>query len=115
MHSYPFESLKHGGGGFGILHQDTFGELEVERAGFQAGFSEGGANLFEESLGTEFGGRHIDGNPLERQARVLPFARLFAGFAQYPSTDGENQTTIFGDGHELGRRDQSSIRVLPTY
>jgi len=112
VHSRAFEFLKDGGCRFGILHKDALGKLEVEIARLQAGFSEDGANVFEESLGAEFAGRHIDGNSLERQARILPFARLFTGRAQHPSADGKNEATIFGDGHELGRGNKPSIRVF---
>src|ERR1700723_3138331 len=75
------ELLKHGGRGFGILHKDALGELEVEIARVQAGFFKGVDNPREKSGRAEFGGRNIDGNALERQARILPFARLSACFA----------------------------------
>ena len=63
VYSHRLERMKYGGRGFGMLHKYAFGELEVEIARFQAGFSESGANLREKSLGAEFGSRNIDGNP----------------------------------------------------
>jgi hypothetical protein len=80
VYAQPFEILQYGRRGFGIVHKDAFGELEVETARFQAGVSESGANPCEKIIGAEFGGRNIDGNPLERQTPILPFASLPAGF-----------------------------------
>src|SRR5213592_2216303 len=45
----------------------------------------------------------------------LPGAGLPACFAQHPAADLNNQATIFGDGHELGGRKESAIRLLPAY
>ncbi len=89
---YPdhFELSKHCGRGFDILHQDAFGELEVQIPRFQAGFREYRPNTFDKILIAELYGGNIDGNPLERQTCVLPFACLPARFAQHPTADLDN-------------------------
>src|ERR1700728_119449 len=60
VNPHRFEFLKHSARGFGILHEDTFGEFEVEIARFQTGVSENGANPCDKSLGAEFGGGNVD-------------------------------------------------------
>src|SRR6266404_2211399 len=110
-----FELLKYSGRRFGILHKDAFGELEVEIARFEAGFREYRPDRFDKTLVAKLDGGNINGNPLERQSRDLPDARLPACFAQQPTADLDNQATIFGDGHELGGKDESSVRLLPAY
>src|SRR5580658_1402016 len=115
VYSHRLERVKYGCRGFSTKHESAFGEFEVEVARFQAGFFERGANLREKSLSAEFGSRNIDRNPIERQARFLPSARLSACFTQHPTANREYQATIFCDGHELGRRQESSIRVPPAY
>src|ERR1700687_3305870 len=77
---HRFELLKYSGRGLRILHKDAFGEFEVQILRFQAGFREYRPDTFDKTLIAELNGRNIDGNPLERQTRVLPFARLPAGF-----------------------------------
>ena len=90
VNPHRFELLKHSGRGFGILHKDAFGELEVEIARFQAGLREYRPDTFDKALTAELDGGNIDGNPLKRQSRVLPFARLPACFAQHPAADLDN-------------------------
>src|ERR1700733_14287033 len=81
VNPHSLELLQHGGRGFGILHQNALGELEVEITRIQAGFFKGVDNSREKSGGAEFGGRNVDGNSLEWQAGILPVARLSARFA----------------------------------
>src|SRR6267143_2103176 len=81
VYSHNFEPLKYGGAGFGMLHKDAFGELELEIARFQASFPEYCANTFEKILAAELDGRNIDSNRNGRQTRVLPGASLPACFA----------------------------------
>src|ERR1700688_1602650 len=45
----------------------------------------------------------------------MPYAELPARFVEHPTADFDNQSAIFRDGHELRRRDESLIRVLPAY
>src|ERR1700693_924137 len=45
----------------------------------------------------------------------MPYAELPARFVEHPTTDFDNQSAIFRDGHELRRGHESSIRVLPAY
>src|ERR1700687_1370655 len=115
VYPHHFELLKYVGRGFGILHKDAFGELELEISSFQAGFREYRPHTFDKIPIAELDGGNVDGNRHWRQSRVLPGARLPARFAQHPTADLENQATIFGDGHELGGRKESSIGLLPAY
>src|SRR5437016_2358151 len=87
VNPHRFELLKYGGRGFGILHKDTFGDLEFEIARFQASFQEYRPDTFDKTLVAELDGGNVDGNRQWRQPRVLPGARLGACFAQHPSTD----------------------------
>src|SRR6266404_2943824 len=73
-----------------FLRFDAFGELEVQIPRFQAGFREYRPNTFDKILIAELYCGNIDGNPLERQTCVLPFACLPARFAQHPTADLDN-------------------------
>src|ERR1700686_1590958 len=79
---YPhfFETLQHGGRGLDVVHKDAFGEFQIETAGFQASFRECCPDTFDKTLIAKLNGGNIDGNVLERQARVLPCARPLTGF-----------------------------------
>src|SRR5208282_262716 len=87
VNPHRFELLKYSSGGFGILHKDAFGDLKIKIARFQARFREYRPDAFDETLVAELTGGNIDGNPLERQTRVLPSARLPACFAHHPTAD----------------------------
>src|ERR1700683_571002 len=89
-HPHRLELSKYGSRGFRVLHQNAFGELEIEMARIQASFPQGRPDTFDKTSIAEFESRNIDGNPFERQTRVLPFACLFACFAQHPTTDLDN-------------------------
>src|ERR1700688_958732 len=115
VYTHPFEGLKHIGGSLDVAHQDALGELKVEIAGFQAGFRENRADALDKTLIAKLDSGNIDGNALERQTRVLPFAGLSAGFIEYPSADLDNEAALYGDGNELGGKDASTVGVLPTH
>jgi hypothetical protein len=42
-----------------------------------------------------------------------PFCGLRAGFPQYPFAERHDQTDVFGDGNEFGRRDHAVLRMMP--
>src|ERR1700689_5452549 len=52
---HRFEVSKHSARGFGILHENAFGEFEVEIASIQAGIAQNRANPCDKCLGAEFG------------------------------------------------------------
>src|SRR5579863_5611653 len=96
-----------------MLHKNAFCELQVEIAGLQAGFSQGVTNTRKKGLRAKLGRGDVDGNPLERQTRVLPFACLPARLVEHPTSDGKNESTILGNGKKAGRSNGSMIRMLP--
>src|SRR6202795_600289 len=50
VNAHRFELLKYGGRGFGILHQDAFGDLKFEISRFQASFQEYPPDTFDKIL-----------------------------------------------------------------
>jgi hypothetical protein len=72
-----------------------------------------GGHTFDKTLIAKFDGRHINGYAFEWEAGALPFARLSACFTQHPAANREDEAGGFGDGHKLGGRNQSAIRMLP--
>src|SRR5207302_6552379 len=49
------------------------------------------------------------------QARIQPGSGLPACFVQHPLADRQKEASVFGDGHELRRRDEASIEMQPAY
>src|ERR1700676_4779440 len=94
VYAYVFEVMQNGASGFGIRHEDAFCEFQVETAGIQAGFRQRSRDTFDKVLVAKFGGRNVNGDALEWEARCLPFARLSACFAQHPAANHENEATI---------------------
>src|ERR1700688_286412 len=113
VYAHSLELQQHGGGGFNILHQDALGEFEFEISGRQASLREYRPDTFDKIFIAELNGGNVDGNKQWRESRVLPGTRLPACFAQHPTANRENETAIFGDGHELGGRDEPAIGLLP--
>src|SRR5262249_23009583 len=60
--------------------------------------------------------RYIDADPqiLGRGVRSLPGRKLAARLAERPFTDREDQSGLFGDRDELARRDETSLRMVPS-
>src|ERR1700730_6298967 len=96
-----------------MLHKNAFGEQNVEIAAFQARFGKYRPDTFDKIPVAKLNGGKVDGNSLERQSRVLPGTRLTARFTQGPAPNGNDETAVFGNAHELGRRYESSIRMAP--
>src|SRR6266700_470727 len=88
--SHSFELLEYSGRGFGMLHQDAFGELQFEISPFQASFRECRPYTFDKTLIAELNGGNVHSNRQPPQSRVLPGARLPACFAQHPTADLDN-------------------------
>src|ERR1700722_4968093 len=89
-YSHPFERLKYGCRGFGVLHKDAFSELEFEISGVQTGFRECRPHTFDKTLTAELDSGNVDGNGHWRESNVLPSACLPACFAQHPTADLQN-------------------------
>jgi len=98
----------------GILHQNAFGQLELQKFGIQAGILQDGEYTWKEVLLPEFYGRNIyrHGNP--RQACVHPGSGLQARYVQDPVANWHNQAAVLGHGNKLRRREQPSSGMRPT-
>src|ERR1044072_7823542 len=99
------------------MHQHTFGDLQLEEVWIHSRLLQDTAHLLRQIRLAKLPRRKIDGH-VERLIRgklVLPKFELEARLAQYPLTDVQDEPAFFGDGNEIHRRDQASLRMLPTH
>src|SRR5688572_3829546 len=72
------------------------------------------AEILEKGSSPQLGGGDVNGHGYGPQSSLFPRLDLAAGFAQDPLTDWNNEITLFSDGHELRRKNESSIWMPPT-
>src|SRR2546425_7296842 len=95
-----------------MLHEDAFGQLELEIAWLQAALLQGRAHVSEKVRVPQLDGGDIDGDG-HGPAGVDPGPRLPARFAQNPSADLQNEARVFGDRYEVCGQDESSLGIPP--
>jgi hypothetical protein len=82
----------------------------VRRGRCDAGVGQGGGDAGDEARVGQLVGGDVD---VERQRAGQPGGQLFAGDAEHPVAERQDQAGAFRGRDEVGRSDHASGRVLP--
>src|SRR5882724_13561459 len=108
---YPENGLR----GPGMLHKNTFGQLQLKTSGIQARILENCEYPFKKVLVPEFHRRDVHRHSTQGQACIQPGPGLLARFTKDPVADRKNQAAVFRDGNKLPRSDRPASRMRPAY
>ena len=101
-------------GVFHIVQQQTFGQLQLQGARIGPGLGNGSNDLFDKIGLVKLPGADVDGDAQVRHVRVAgPSGQLGAGRLQHPLPQGQNLTTVFGQGNEQAGGDEPALGVAP--
>src|SRR3569832_1873347 len=107
------EAIEHAQRPAGLLHDQAFGDLELEVAGVQTGSRQYPPHGGDDVAALALHARQIDRDALELDAVLEPALYLRIGDAQHPFTYRFDQAGFFGKRHEAGRRDDAELRMAP--
>ena len=99
--------------GFHIVHQQAFGDFQLQLGGRQAGFLQGAPPRSDELVVQQLPHRDVDRNRRDPLFGVFGIDGEQAGFAQHPGADADDEVAFFGHGNELGRRDKAQFGAVP--
>src|ERR1700678_2155117 len=99
--------------GFGIAHQNAFGQFQLEQRRRQFRLSDDIADLEQRLRMREVPPGYIHGNARRRQSRSTPLCHIAANPLQCPFADICNQASLLGDSDKIGGRNLTSRGMEP--
>ncbi len=93
----------------GLVHEDGFGDLQLQAAGGQPGRAQRRLGHAVQVLRHDLHGRDIDRN----RERFGPGGRVAAGLGQHPLAHGLDQSGVLGHGDELARSHLPQLGMVP--
>ncbi len=96
-----------------VVHQQAFGDLDVDALVGLAGFEDRAA-LVEEAVVAQLARGHVDRDPQARLIAGAPRHDLAQRLAHHVFPDRHDQPGLFQHGYELGGRDRSAYGAMPS-
>ena len=107
-------------GRLGVVQERAFRNLEMQACGGEAGLGKYANDVGAEALGGEALAYELLGSDVDVHAHAspskmepLPGAGLATGFGEDPGAQRHDESRLFGEGDEVGRRDEAALRLLP--
>jgi hypothetical protein len=96
-----------------VLHDQAFGQLELEAPRIEAAVPQRPHDLGDHGLLAELPGRDVDADADRRQACILPCPVLPASLAQDPIADRHDEARLLRHRNEPRGRDRPERRMIP--
>jgi hypothetical protein len=92
-----------------IAKEDALGDFQLQPTRVETALRQRRQNRRDEVWAGELHGRDVDGDA----QRLRPTGCFAAGRADHPFADRYYQTDLLSERNEIGRRDESSFRIMP--
>ncbi len=105
--------MQHGQRFLGLAHDEVFGDLQLQAAGFQAVVREQLFDAFQQVGLAQLRACQVHRQRAERLTGLAPYSHLAAGLLQHPVADLQDHAVFFRQGNEVLGRHFAKGRVVP--